>query len=167
MYFKDEEYKNLMNDFLNLHHGQLVKLADNDGKIIAYLVRCECEKNNYKTLSFGIIFNIFYTKNTNRFPTNKELKFYAIKRAMTKGYKFKEKAIETNQLLNLKYILNNKKEMKNTILSDLSFIKTTYQNYYGIEFDEVITTNFVVKSLETIEKYYKNIDSSEINIVFI
>jgi len=170
MHFSNDEYKKTMKCFLDDHHGQIIKLKDESGRIFSYIVRCETnprfsttiENNQNMLLSFGISFDMFYINlRTGYEPNAKELKYYAIKRMLEKWKNVKE-----DSYVKYKDCLTD--EFNKHLVEDVKCVKEMYDKF-GIkrEFDVQETANYIHKILKLIKNYYKNENIDEFNLILL
>lgn len=178
MFITKEEYKDVCNQFYNLHHGAMVKLTtpNRNNEIYGFILRCEANANDKKLLVFSFISPVYYSKLISSFSKKtgkneskpifksiKQVKYCGIKRVLEKWKNIKEE-----NYLNYKDISDN--DFINNVKADLYALKDLYKvihcelnNFDDNEINE--TSKYILKEFRMIEKYYKEID--DIKVIFL
>ena len=163
MYFSKNEYKETMRTFLEDHHGQIIKLRDQNNEIFSYIIRCEAIPGKKDLISFGIVFNVFYINpSLGRHKINsKELKFYGVRRVMEKWKNIKE-------IDYMSYAVCSSEETFQGIKTDLEFVKGVYDGSpLNHTFDIEDTAKYIFKCLKNIKNYYKNENIDNFKLILI
>lgn len=162
MYFSKDEYKDLMKKFLCDHHGQIIKLKDQNGKIFSYIIRCESNQNDKQLLTFMVSFDIFYVNLISHHePNAKEFKYYAIKRALQKWASVKD-----DQYVKYKSCVTD--DFYEKLTNEIQYIRDLYVQI-GLErpFDLKDTVDYIFKVLKSIKNYYKNENIDDFNLILL
>lgn len=162
MYFSQDEYKKIMWKFLNDHHGQIIKLKDENDRIFSYIIRCEANKKNKNVLLFTLSFDLFYANPRTKFrPNAKAFKYYAIKRTLEKWKNIKKDEY-------IKYTDSLTDEFYDKILSDVKLVRSMYNEFgFDSSFDEKNTTDYIFKVLKSIKNYYKNENMEDFSLILL
>lgn len=151
MYVSKEQYEAVMNQFLNDHHGSIVKLVDLKGKIFGYLMRCETDDKTKVSFSINLVDGYPNVRNI------RYAKYCMILRTLTKWKKSKVIFSFKNDFKNAKELFE--KNLETEINALVKFLK---QLNYDINSTELY--KYILKNITNIEKYYKTDDFSLILI---
>lgn len=137
MFYTNEEYKELLNIFLNKRKGNIIKLKQKDDQIIGNLIRAEIKNDNDQAI---VIINIalndryFNHINDKLKYSIKNLKYFSIKHILN----FDVDKCSDDALINIE----NEEEIVN------------YINEFN--FSDYEINKYVLKNIVNVKNYYKN-----------
>jgi hypothetical protein len=137
MFYTNEEYKELLNIFLNKRKGNIIKLKQKNDQIIGNLIRAEIKNDDDQAI---VIINIalndryFNHINDKLKYSIKNLKYFSIKHILN----FDIDKCSDDSLINIE----NEEEIVNYI---------NEFNFSDYEIDK-----YVLKNIVNVKKYYKN-----------
>lgn len=137
MFYTNEEYKELLNIFLNKRKGNIIKLKQKDDQIIGNLIRAEIKNDNDQAI---VIINIalndryFNRVNDKLKYSIKNLKYFSIKHILN----FDVDKCSDDALINIE----NEEEIVN------------YINEFN--FSDYEINKYVLKNIVNVKNYYKN-----------
>lgn len=137
MFYTNEEYKELLNIFLNKRKGNIIKLKQKNDQIIGNLIRAEIKNDNDQAI---VIINIalndryFNHINDKLKYSIKNLKYFSIKHILN----FDIDKCTDDSLINIE----NEEEIVNYI---------SEFNFSDYEIDK-----YVLKNIVNVKNYYKN-----------
>jgi hypothetical protein len=137
MFYTNEEYKELLNIFLNERKGNIIKLKCDNNQVIGNLIRAEIKNDLEEAI---VIINIalneryFNNKNDELKYSIKNLKYFSIKHILN----FDMNKCLDNMIVNI--------EDEERIIN--------YINNFN--FSDFETNKYVLKNIVNIKNYYKN-----------
>lgn len=137
MFYTNEEYKELLNIFLNERKGNIIKLKYDNNQIIGNLIRAEIKNDLEEAI---VIINIalneryFNNKNDELKYSIKNLKYFSIKHILN----FDMNKCSDNMFVNIE---------------DEERIINYINNFNFLDFE---TNKYVLKNIVNIKNYYKN-----------